>query len=119
MKPIKSALSSVMCSMALLLIPLLSAVAQQSSSESASYEADIQAWHDTRIANLRRPVGWLSLVALDWLKEGKNTLESIGTVTVEKGTLSFEALPGVKAVVRGNVFSSGALRAGEKKFGEH
>ena len=111
MKPVKSALSSVMCSMALLLIPLFPAVAQQSSPDSASYEAEIQAWHDKRITNLRQPVGWLSLVALDWLKDGKNALDSIGTVTVGKGTLSFEVLPGVKATVRGNPFSTGVLRA--------
>lgn len=112
MKPNNALTSLAMYSITLLIIPTLCALAQPISSEPASYDAEIQAWHDKRIANLKQPVGWLSLVALDWLKDGKNTLGSIGTITVEKETLSFEALPGVKATVRGNVFSSGVLRAG-------
>jgi len=100
----------------LLIIPMLCALAQQKPSEPGSYEAEIQAWHDKRLAGLKQPVGWLSLVALDWLKEGKNTLESIGTVTVEKETLTFAVLPGVKAMIRGSVFSSGVLRAGADRI---
>lgn len=112
MKPHKFISSTVVYSLISIVIPLLCALAQQKPSESGSYEAELQAWHDKRIANLKQPVGWLSLVALDWLSEGKNTIKSIGTITVAKETLTFEALPGVKAVLRGNAFSSGVLRAG-------
>lgn len=107
--------SFLMYSMSLLVVPMLCALAQQKSSEAASSDSEIQAWHDKRIANLKQPVGWLSLVALDWLTEGKNTIESIGTLTVRNDTLSFEALPGVHATIRGKAFTSGILRSGEDR----
>ena len=112
MKPNKSVLSFVIRLLTLFLVPILSAVAQQSASEHGSYEAEIRTWHDKRIANLKQPVSWLSLVALDWLVEGKNALDSIGVVTVEKGAISFEALPSVKATLGGTMFSAGVLRTG-------
>lgn len=81
-------------------------------SATLAYEAEIGSWHNKRIEGLKQPVGWLSLVALDWLVEGKNPLDSIGTITVAQEALTFEALPAVKPTVRGNVFTSGSLRAG-------
>ena len=112
MKPHQRTFSGVLYLLILFVTPLLCAVAQQSASEAEAYDAEIRAWHDKRLANLKQPVGWLSLVALDWLKEGTNTIESIGTVTLDKGILTFEAFPDVRATVNGNAFPTGVLRAG-------
>ena len=79
-------------------------------SVKLSHEEEIGAWHAKRIEALKRPQGWLSLVALDWLNEGQNTLESLGTLTLNKGTVTFQVLPGVQAKVAGNAFASGVLR---------
>lgn len=47
-----------------------------------SHTAEVEEWHSKRIASLQREHGWLSLVALEWLEEGANTVGSKGTVTV-------------------------------------
>jgi uncharacterized protein len=79
-------------------------------STKLSHEDEINAWHTKRIEGLKRPQGWLSLVALDWLNEGQNKLESLGTLTLDKGTVTFRVLPGVQAKVGGKPFTSGVLK---------
>jgi uncharacterized protein (DUF1684 family) len=68
------------------------------STESA-HRKEIETWRQQRVERLRGPTGWLTLVALDWLKEGRNTLGSapgnsivldkwpahLGTVVLDKG----------------------------------
>ena len=76
-----------------------------------SHEDEVNAWHQKRITGLKRPQGWLSLVALEWLKEGQNTLESIGTITLERSSITFQASPAVQAKVGGKPFTSGYLHA--------
>ena len=46
------------------------------TSGDAAYTKQIQDWRHERVEHLRAPHGWLSLVGLDWLKDGKNTLGS-------------------------------------------
>jgi uncharacterized protein (DUF1684 family) len=36
-------------------------------SAPAEHRAEVKAWHATRLENLRREDGWLSLVGLFWL----------------------------------------------------
>mgnify|MGYP000553143536 CR=1 FL=1 len=43
---------------------------------SKEYISEIKEWHNNRIERLKRPNGWLNLVGLHWLKEGKNTFGS-------------------------------------------
>ena len=43
---------------------------------SPEYIADIQQWHQRRENRLKKENGWLNLVGLYWLKEGKNTFGS-------------------------------------------
>src|SRR5271163_2935195 len=40
--------------------------------DQASWQRDLQAWRAKRAAGLQAPEGWLSLIALGWLKEGDN-----------------------------------------------
>jgi len=82
---------------------------QQSASPKLSYEEEIAAWHQQRIASLKRPHGWLSLIALDWLEEGENPVAGFGIVTLNKGTVSYVSLPDIQPKLHGEVFTSGAL----------
>ena len=74
----------------------------KSSDDQTSWQSDLLAWRAKRATNLQAPEGWLSLIALGWLKEGDNTFGSaddcrvqiagkgpahIGIVRLEKGTL--------------------------------
>ena len=82
---------------------------QQTAAPKISYEEEIAAWHQQRIASLKRPHGWLSLIALDWLEEGDNHVAGFGVVTLTKGTISYKSLPELQPGLRGEIFTSGAL----------
>lgn len=43
---------------------------------NSSYLKDLETWHAQRIADLKADNGWLNLVGLYWLEEGKNTFGS-------------------------------------------
>jgi uncharacterized protein len=53
-----------------------------------SYPDEIRKWQTDRDARLRREDGWLTLVGLDWLKEGDNPAPA-GTVSLNKGQVTF------------------------------
>jgi uncharacterized protein (DUF1684 family) len=72
------------------------------AGDQGSWQRDLLAWRAQRVARLQAPEGWLSLIALGWLKEGDNSFGSaqdsrvqiagkgpthIGMVRLEKGTL--------------------------------
>lgn len=54
------------------------------------YKRSIDEWHHSRIDNLKRADGWLSLVGRDWLKQGVNTFPGFGTITVDSGRFSVD-----------------------------
>ena len=80
------------------------------TSGDAAYRKQILDWRTERVEHLRAPHGWLSLVGLDWLKDGKNTLGSdkgndivlakapahLGTITLDHGkaTIALDAKSG-------------------------
>jgi uncharacterized protein (DUF1684 family) len=81
-----------LCALASTLAPLqaLSGAAPAASLPSPaamSYEDEIIAWRKTRETRLQAPESWLSLVGLDWLKEGDNTLGSAPGSTVRQAKL--------------------------------
>jgi len=41
-----------------------------------SWQSNLVAWREKRAANLQKPEGWLSLIGLEWLKEGDNSVGS-------------------------------------------
>ena len=67
--------------------------------DAGAYQKEVETWRQQRAERLRGPTGWLSLVGLEWLKEGKNTLGSapdnsivlakwpahFGTIVLDKG----------------------------------
>lgn len=75
----------------------------------------IEEWRAQRSERLRAPAGWLSLVGLDWLKPGRNTVGSasgndiviasapahLGTVTWSDGKVVIELADGVDASIDG------------------
>ena len=40
----------------------------------STHDQDVKTWRETRVANLTRPDGWLSLVGLHWLGDGDHSL---------------------------------------------
>ncbi len=95
------------------------------ASES-SYQAEIQKWRHAREASLTADGGWLTVVGLFWLKEGKNTVGaeggndfvlpkdsapgSLGVFEFENGLVSFEAAPGASVLIDGKPASSATLK---------
>lgn len=49
---------------------------QVGTKADTTYAQEIAKWRQQRVERLTKPTGWLSLVGLDWLKEGRNTLGS-------------------------------------------
>lgn len=81
------------------------------------YENEIRTWHERRVANLNRDHGWLTLVALDWLKNGTNELPSIGTIMVDSGSVSVHLASEIQATVGGKPFSGGMVRTDANQGG--
>lgn len=73
-----------------------------------SYEDEINAWHALHISKMK--AGYLSTVSRQWLKEGKNVIEPLGTLTLDKRTVILQVNSGVEATVGGKPFSSGVIR---------
>src|ERR1700675_4180104 len=74
----------------------------EKSNDQNSWQRDLLTWRAQRATNLQAPEGWLSLIALGWLKEGDNSFGSaedsrvqiagkapahIAIVRLEKGAL--------------------------------
>jgi uncharacterized protein len=87
-----------------------------SAGPALSYEEEIATAHRRRITDLKRPHGWLSLIALDWLQEGDNRVADFGVVTMNKGTITFRSLPAVQATLRGESFTAGTLQTDVDKI---
>lgn len=81
------------------------------------YIAEVQQWHKTRIERLKKDNGWLSLVGLYWLNEGKNTFGSseendiqfppnspgkIGVITLRDSTILIKINNGVSVTENGS-----------------
>jgi uncharacterized protein (DUF1684 family) len=87
--------------------PAAPAVAASPATPAAAVDhtAEVLAWRERRVGNLRKPDGWLSLVGLHWLIEGEQSVgsgednaivlatgpERLGTMRVSQGKLEFIA----------------------------
>jgi uncharacterized protein len=96
-------------------------------ADAAAFAQANAAWHAQREKRLTAEEGWLTLVALLWLKEGDNVAGSapgsgvvfppkaparMGTFTRKGTQVSFQPAPGVSATVNGGKpFPGGALRS--------
>src|SRR2546421_7496939 len=77
--------------------------ANDSSATPDSWQRDLLAWREKRATNLQTPEGWLSLIGLEWLKEGDN---SVGSAADNK--IQIAKAPAHLAVV--HLEKGGALR---------
>ena len=73
-------------------------------SKPSTYEGQIEQWRAQRLARLKGPSGWLTLIGLHWLKDGKNTVGTakdndiglangpahVGTIMLAKGKATIE-----------------------------
>lgn len=85
-------------------------LSQAKVEEPAAYTKEVETWRAARVERLKNPNGWLTLVGLEWLKPGKNTIGSakdnaiviakapahLGTVTLDNGkaTIALDANSG-------------------------
>lgn len=55
-------------------VPFLSMASD--APATSDWQRDLLAWREKRAAGLQTPEGWLSLIGLEWLKEGDNSVGS-------------------------------------------
>ena len=86
-----------------LLFLSLTLISITSKAQKRSYKATIEAFRTQRITNLKSENGWLNLVGLFWLKEGKNYFGSgsKNDLVFPKGSISNQA--GYLVLLNGNV----------------
>lgn len=86
-----------------------------SDADRAAYLQEVEAWRSARLARLTAPDGWLSLVGLHWLEDGRNTLGAgadnqivlagaaprLGIVTLQAGKARIELDPASGARIDG------------------
>ncbi len=61
---------------------------------SPNYYKSIRAWQRQRDTGLRSPDGWLTLIGLDWLNSGDNSIDGFGTLRLEGKRVVFTPLRG-------------------------
>ena len=74
------------------------------------YKEKVDAWHARRIATLQSDFGWLSVVGLQWLKEGDNAIPGFGTLTLQRGKVNLQLSPGQPGTLGEHPFTSGPIR---------
>lgn len=92
---------------------------------SPEYVKSIKQWHEKRIARLKTETGWLNLVGLYWLQEGKNTFGSakdndivfpekapahIGTFILNESSVTVKISPEVKVTTGSRLVTDMQLR---------
>lgn len=62
---------------------------QQRPTVDPAYEQELKTWQAKRAERLKAPDGWLSLVGLQWLNPGDNTVEGVGKFTLTAQQVSY------------------------------
>lgn len=65
--------------------PLLADEAVIVDVQTENHRQDVEAWRAAREERLRQPDGWLTLVGLEWLKDGENRIGSAGDNDIRLG----------------------------------
>ena len=97
------------CSLLLLMINVCKPQSESVEKTSDHYVQSITNWHNDRIAHLKQPYGWLSLVMREWLSDGSNEFPTLGTIIVEKGKVVGQLLPSLHAMRNKKPFNNGVL----------
>src|SRR6266478_3297955 len=98
----KLLLAAAFVLVAMLSQSLAAASNDKSADDQSSWQRDLLAWRAQRATNLQAPEGWLSLIALGWLKEGDNSFGS-----ADDSRVQIAGTPAHIAIVR---LEKGALR---------
>ena len=97
----------------------IAAGAAAADAGDAAYRKQIEDWREHRVERLKGPTGWLSLVGLDWLKEGRNTLGSAPDNSIVLGQwpahLGMITLENGKATIAVDASAAGVLIDGANK----
>lgn len=95
----------------LLLLPL----SAQTELPADPYLRSVEEWHRNRINGLKREHGWVSLIALDWLREGKHPVEGVGMLVLNKGTVILNLEEGKSGTLNGAPFTADTITADKDK----
>lgn len=124
-------LAAMTAGFTLLSLPALARGAEAPAAPPAdTFTRELQEWRERRDARLRSPDGWLTLIGLDWLKEGDNAVGSApdavvrlpedrapakaGRLTLAGGQVTLTAERGVALTVDGKPLAGPtALRSDE------
>ena len=104
-------------------VQLMNASVDDRSAPSGDYQQQVESWRAQRVERLKAPSGWLSLIGLHWLKDGRNTVgsakdndvvlakgpEHLGVITLESGKARIELGPKSGARIDGSKERSAAL----------
>ena len=104
-------------------VQLMSANVETSAPSGADYTKQIEGWRAQRVERLKAPSGWLSLIGLHWLKDGKNSVGSakgndvvlaagpahLGAITLKDGKATIDIDPKSVATVDGKTVASAEL----------
>jgi uncharacterized protein len=109
-----------------IILPLAACHRAPHRIDAATYTKEIDQWRAERLASLTSESGWLSLIGLFWLKEGKNTFGSdpandivlpkdkvpvrAGVFTLANGAVTFEASQANGFTINGEPVTSAQLR---------
>lgn len=96
------------------------------AAEPGDYRREVQEWRKAREARLASELGWLSVVGLDWLKEGENQFGSdpahpvrfpagkgpalAGTLVLAEGKVTLKPEPGAGITLEGAPAGERVLR---------
>ena len=98
-----------------LIAAIVAGSAAAAAPDPAAHAGEIEAWRAKRLERQQSPTGWLSLVGLEWLKPGRNTIGGaadndivlakapprLGTLTLEDGRVSIELEADAAATIDG------------------
>ena len=75
-------------------VQLMSAHVETSTPTGTDHAKQVETWRAQRVERLKAPNGWLSLIGLHWLKEGRNTVGSAkdNDVVLAKGPAHLGAI---------------------------
>jgi uncharacterized protein len=111
---------------------LLAVASPPSLRADAAYTKEVESWRAKREERLRADGGWLTVVGLNWLKEGANTFGSdrandvvlpspapprAGVIELAQGKLNVRVEPGARVTAAGSPVTAMALRADTAKGG--
>ncbi len=95
----------------ILLLPL----SAQTELPANGYLRSVEEWHRSRVNGLKKEHSWVSLIALDWLQEGKHPIAGVGMLTLNKGIVTLRLEEGKSGTLNGAPFTGDTIAADKDK----